>query len=39
MKATRISTRRFSDEALMWVVTLTCCTVQLLLAADWVGLI
>ena len=28
-----------SDEAMMWVAVLSCCTVNLMLAADWVGLI
>jgi len=32
-------TRTKSDEAQLWVVVLCSCIVQLLLAADWVGLI
>ena len=32
-------TRNKSDEAQMWVVVICCCIVQLLVAADWVGLI
>jgi hypothetical protein len=31
--------RNKSDEAQMWVVVICCCIVQLLVAADWVGLI
>ena len=32
-------TKRNSDEAQMWVIVTCSCIVQLLLAADWVGLI
>ena len=31
--------RKRSNEAMMWVVVLTSCAVNLLLAADWVGFI
>jgi hypothetical protein len=31
--------RKTSDEAQMWVIVICCCVVQLLVAADWVGLI
>ena len=34
-----MKTRNASDEAQMWVVVVCSCIVQLLLAADWVGLI
>ena len=32
-------TRNKSDEAQMWVIVACSCILQLLLAADWVGLI
>ena len=31
--------RNKSDEAQMWVIVLCSCMVQLLVAADWVGLL
>ena len=34
-----MKTRNKSNESQMWVVVICCCTVQLLFAADWVGLI
>ena len=30
---------RKPSDAMMWVAVLTCCAINLLLAADWVGLI
>ena len=34
-----MTARNKSDEAQMWVIVLCSCVVQLLLVADWVGLI
>ncbi len=34
-----MKTQSKSDEAQMWVIVVCSCIIQLMLAADWVGLI